>query len=302
LRTLSKSGKAEQSASSRLANSAANSSVPLRIQWEAYRLRFPKLQLVRIDAKDDLSFLFAGNPDPELSLAYYESFWSAISVDTFGEAAQQLLKLFQQHPSTFQCSLWVSAAIGTLVAENEAVAKDFVKQYWKIRKKKIPAKTLAAHHALELVQGKNQLCWLSAIHWVRDFYRTKHLKYESDESFIQRAAAEYGLTRDNLRSDRMQKIRRCEGKILAAETASIPQQAGIKELAQAILSRDTVSDSEVRAIAATILDFPDRPEHELQDMALARLARTSLSTLTHARAALRRRPKPRPTKRQQKLQ
>ncbi len=155
------------------------------VEWESSRRENPILQLSAI--RDNLEWLFAGEPDPEISM----DFWALCSDATEAAAVGRYLEEFwEKHPSIFQQSGWVSTFAGRVLLEDKNATPHFVKAYWKQAR---PRKSReCAYRALRRIQGKHKGHWKRAASQIEDFRARNHTSKESDSRFAARAIEAYG--------------------------------------------------------------------------------------------------------------
>jgi hypothetical protein len=213
---------------------------------QRYRRLYPELELDDIKG-DDLSVLFAMGPDPALSLRYFRSVSASMSSGKPRDAGKQLIDLLTNQPHTFRGSGWVKTAVGRLVLENEAVAKEFLKQYWSETRKKPPKARTAAFEALAQTEAPHRQHWLAATRWMKGFREREDKPKEADWRFVERAVKAY------------------------RNRGVVPQHS-------------CLPDNALKAIATTVIEDSGCQVHVLTDRALARLHAISPSTLAHLRA------------------
>ena len=82
--------------------------------WERQRKNDPVLQLAPL--RDDLEWLLAGQPDPEISMDFFVlcSYYSDVT-----KVGRYLQEFWKKHSFTFLHSGWVRAAVGRMVLEDE---------------------------------------------------------------------------------------------------------------------------------------------------------------------------------------
>jgi len=160
-------------------------------EWERQRKIEPLLQLTPL--RDNLEWLFAGSPDPEVSLVCF--FLCVEETDTT-EAGRHLLEFFKGYRSTFMNSGWVRAAVGRIALANKQAAQEFMEAYWRRRSASRQNRT---RQALDWVKGVHRKHWLNAHSWMQGFRKRQHSPQEKDERFINRAVESYGA-RAGLRS------------------------------------------------------------------------------------------------------
>lgn len=217
-------------------------------KWEWRRANDPVLELTPL--KDNLSWLMAGEPDPEISV----KFWAHCAVENdVSKICEYLQKFMKEHRPTFVYSGWVRTVVGRVVLEDSDAAKKLIKAYWK--KPRPTRSSENAYRALRRVQGRHQAHWLCAAQRMQEFRdawirqsRGKFRKDEDDNRFVSAASQAYKDIR----------LCNCLGK------------------------RGLV------IIADAVLDHPKAAASTIVDCALANLFRTSQGTLAHLRAQINR--------------
>jgi len=233
-----------------LLSGVARQPVPATNPWETYRKAFPELNLNQIPG-DKLSLLYAGDPNPKLSLKYWKLVQQSLRDCNPEKVVQQLLELLEQDHITFWSSGWVRTAVAEIVLEHDGAAQMFVKSYWKaVRFVPMPSKE-AAFEALCSLPGDHRKHWLSAARKIARFYKDNPKPKEPDFKFAERAIIWY-----------------------------IENQAS--ECA------DRFSIDALDMLAKTVFQHPEKSSGYIADCALVALfPDTSLSTLIHLRAELK---------------
>src|SRR5580692_6661125 len=108
----------------------ARERVPDTNPWEMYRKAFPELKLNPIPG-DKLSLLYAGDPNPKLSLKYWKRVQQSLRDRNPEKVVHQLLELLEHDHITFWSSGWVRTAVAEIVLEHDGAAQMFVESYWK---------------------------------------------------------------------------------------------------------------------------------------------------------------------------
>ncbi len=221
-------------------------------EWAQYERECPELQLSHIQG-DALTWLFAGEPDPVVSLAYWEVVCTKLSQGDAMDAVQRLLELIDRYPFTGMHSGWIRTVLGRIVLEDERAAQKFMKSYWAKARRALPRSTMAAYAALNLVKGEHRTHWLRAVNWMLNFHRRTHRRRESHTQFAERALNEYRNRPDPVQHTCLQ-------------------------------------DDGIKAIAIAVVDNPNLRSTELCDQALVELCPdTSRSTLSHLRGMINKR-------------
>jgi hypothetical protein len=131
-------------------------------EWERHRKADAALQLTPL--RDDLDWLLAGEPDPDVSI----DFWVLCTDETSAaEISRHLLNFSNNYLSTFLLSGWVDAFIGRIIVKDKDLGQAFIKEFWK---KSRPAHgRVRAYQALVLVKGGHRDHWLNATSWMQNF-------------------------------------------------------------------------------------------------------------------------------------
>jgi hypothetical protein len=153
-------------------------------EWERHRKADAALQLTPL--RDDLDWLLAGEPDPDVSI----DFWVLCTDETSAaEISRHLLNFSNNYLSTFLLSGWVDAFIGRIIVKDKDLGQAFIKEFWK---KSRPAHgRVRAYQALVLVKGGHRDHWLNATSWMQNFRKRSHSDREKDLRFIGRALEKY---------------------------------------------------------------------------------------------------------------
>jgi hypothetical protein len=197
--------------------------------------------------------LYAGDPNPKLSLKYWKAVQQSLRDRNPEKVVHQLLKLLEHDHITFMSSGWVRTTVAEIVLEHDGAAQMFVESYWKaVRYVPAPSRE-AAFEALCWLPGNQRKHWLSAAGKIARFYKDKPKPGEPDYKFAERASIWYIETQ-------------------ASECA------------------DRFSIDALVMLAKTVFQHPGKSCGYIADCALVALfPGTSLSTLIHLRAELKNR-------------
>jgi hypothetical protein len=123
-------------------------------EWEQQRKSDVALKLAPL--QDDLEWLLAGEPDPDISVEFFVRCAEASAL----EITCYLLNFSQKYLATFLLSGWVDALIGRIILTDKNLGETFIKEYWKQDR---PANSRTqAYEAWACVKGKHRDHWLNA--------------------------------------------------------------------------------------------------------------------------------------------
>jgi hypothetical protein len=147
-------------------------------EWKLLREKNPILQLSAI--RDDLDWLLAGEPDPEISMDFFVYCSNATDAAGVGRYLQEFWK---KHPFTFLNSGWVATFVGRVVLEDENATRQFLRVYRK--KTRATSSRERGYRALKFLEAEHRKHWIRAVVWMRSFRARK------DGSFVDRAVEAY---------------------------------------------------------------------------------------------------------------